>query len=87
MKVAMAHEFCQPGSALRVCFAVPDDAACAAAFEAAWPGCAQGVVVHEGESDEDRAAGEKVGRCIGGAIARKFPATVTDACKKASSGG
>lgn len=83
MKAAMAQAFCEPGAALRVCFAIPDDAACSAAFDAAWPGCTQGVVVHDGESEEDRATGEKVGRCIGGAMAKKFPATVTEACKKA----
>jgi hypothetical protein len=86
MKSEIRDFFCKGGSPIRACFAIPSDDACVAAFDAAWPDCTKGVVIHEGPNAEDEAAGNKAGQCIGGAIAKQFKATPTEACKKAAQG-
>ena len=73
LKAELRQMYCQPGSVLRSCFAVPDDAACGAAFDAAWPECTRDIVLREAPSDENRRQGVRAGRCITEELVANFP--------------
>jgi hypothetical protein len=73
--------FCNPDSSPRKCIAIPSDAACAETFEALWPSCARGVVLHEGSDARDHEEGRVVGRCMTDAFVAKYGRTGSAECK------
>jgi hypothetical protein len=73
--------FCNPDSPPRRCVAIPSDAACAETFEALWPACARGLVLHEGPDTRDHEAGRVVGRCMSDAFVAKYGRSGSAECK------
>jgi hypothetical protein len=73
--------FCNPEASPRKCIAIPSDAACAETFEALWPSCAPGLVLHEGSDARDHEAGRVVGRCMTEAFMAKYGGSGSAECK------
>lgn len=80
----MRDSFCAKGGIVRECYAVPDEASCFGAFDAAWPECTKGIVLHVGPSEEDREAGRRSGECLSAAFAAKYARVESDACLRAA---
>jgi hypothetical protein len=83
-KPMMRSFFCSENAVARVCYGVPDEAACKATFDRAWTDCTRGVVLHEGPSEEDAEQGRQTARCLSQAFESQFGSTPTEACKAAA---
>src|SRR5688500_11237605 len=71
----MLHgSICGSDSPLRACLVIPDDGACAAAFDEAWPDCDGGFVnLHEGDAEHWEKVGGDTARCVGERLKARFP--------------
>jgi hypothetical protein len=83
LKPLMRQTYCSENALYRVCYGVPDESACNATFDQAWPDCTRGVVLHDGPSEEDRKQGQQTARCLGEVFKTRFGVTLTEACTKA----
>ena len=77
--------FCASGGLASKCFVVPDEAACIAVFDEAWPSCSRDYPAHSGTEEAARKARD-TGRCMGTAFAARFQATAAEECRRLRDG-